>query len=70
MSLNKSETPGRGVTVEEVNYLITTLRDLRAEHESLQRRLNLIDDRLHDLEETAEGLDVDDVIVDHEEAEG
>lgn len=70
MSESNRKTPGSAVSSTEVNYLITQTRDLRATHESLKRHLNLIDDRLRNLEETVEALDVDDVVVQDEEAEG
>lgn len=49
----------KGVTAEEVNYLLSKLRDLRAEHETIKRHLNMIDERLGDLEETVGGFDVE-----------
>lgn len=60
----KKKVPGQGVTVEEVNYLITKLRDLRNDLESNKRQLNMLDVRLGELEETVEGFDV---VVDQEE---
>ena len=66
----KPKPLGQGVTVEEVNYTITKLRDLRAELETNRQHLkrlmiaiNLIEQRLCDLEETVEGFDVKDVVV-------
>lgn len=44
MVANK-KTLGQVVTVEEVNYLVTKLRELRADIESNQRQLNMIEEQ-------------------------
>jgi len=64
--------PGQGVTAEEVNYLSTRLRDLRADLETVKRHQNMSEERLGGLEEAIEGLVVEDVIMvdDEEEASG
>ncbi|MBA7492745.1 hypothetical protein ES702_03295 [subsurface metagenome] len=73
----KKRTSRQGVTMEEVNYTITKLRDLRndlkANRQHLKRlmiAINMIEQRLCELEETVEGFDVKDVVVVDEEAEG
>ena len=60
------KTPGQAVTPEEVNYLITKIRDVRTALEANKRQLNMIDVRLGELEDTVEGFDVVDVVA-HEE---
>lgn len=69
MSRSKKQAPGPTVSVMEINDLITRSRDIRAHLESNRRHLAMIDDRLRELEETVEGLHVDDVVIQDEEAE-
>ena len=46
----------KGVTVDEINYTLTKIRELRAGHETIKRHMNMLDERLGDLEETVGGF--------------
>ncbi|GAG10011.1 unnamed protein product [marine sediment metagenome] len=52
----EKKAPGQAVTPEEVNYLITKIRDVRNTLEANKRQLNMIDVRLGKLEDAVEGL--------------